>query len=120
MEPRVKKLKEDCPSERKKVSLQKREEFEGVKDLRKQNILFAKSFLRRLHKSRVSFAQHSLTNFTCLLLKGGTQRAHDEGRGVHPSIGEHVDRGKQVENAPGRQHQERDGALPGFRGCSGC
>ncbi|GLJ33065.1 hypothetical protein SUGI_0665480 [Cryptomeria japonica] len=40
-----------------------------VKDLRKQNILFAKSFLRRLHKSRVSFAQHSLTNFTCLLLK---------------------------------------------------
>ncbi|GLJ50341.1 hypothetical protein SUGI_1072360 [Cryptomeria japonica] len=41
----------------------------GVKDLRKQNILFAQSFLRRLHKSRVSFAQHSLTNFTCLLLK---------------------------------------------------
>ncbi|GLJ15170.1 hypothetical protein SUGI_0248040 [Cryptomeria japonica] len=41
----------------------------GVKELRKQNILFAKSFLRRLHKSRVSFAQHSLTNFTCLLLK---------------------------------------------------
>ncbi|GLJ41411.1 hypothetical protein SUGI_0857150 [Cryptomeria japonica] len=35
----------------------------------KQTILFAKSFLRRLHKYRVSFAQHSLTNFTCLLLK---------------------------------------------------
>ncbi|GLJ39965.1 hypothetical protein SUGI_0817630 [Cryptomeria japonica] len=31
-----------------------------VKDLRKQTILFAKSFLRRLHKYRVSFAQHSL------------------------------------------------------------
>ncbi|GLJ29325.1 hypothetical protein SUGI_0578280 [Cryptomeria japonica] len=40
-----------------------------VKDLRKQTILFAKSFLRRLHKYRVSFAQHSLRNFTCLLLK---------------------------------------------------
>ncbi|GLJ34470.1 hypothetical protein SUGI_0693320 [Cryptomeria japonica] len=43
--------------------------FNLVKDLRKQTILFAKSFLRRLHKYRVSFAQHSLTNFTCLLLK---------------------------------------------------
>ncbi|GLJ22431.1 hypothetical protein SUGI_0422290 [Cryptomeria japonica] len=48
----------------------------GVKDLRKQNILFAKSFLRRLHKSRVSFAQHSLTNFTCLLLKVQTVDEH--------------------------------------------
>ncbi|GLJ31897.1 hypothetical protein SUGI_0642010 [Cryptomeria japonica] len=52
------------------------------------------------HDQGTPACRHPIVHIILTSELGGTQSAHDEDRGVHPSIGEHVDHGEQVEHDP--------------------